>query len=218
MMGGLLRNVAGRVGSDGAILCYHSITTPRSPSATRLHVPLHEFETTVRLLRRFADIVALSDLVGRRDSGLRTAGLVALTFDDGYAALLEGVRQTVERDQVPITVFVVSDAARTGSRYWWDRLEDALPGVSADRVVAHAHPAFGLAIGKSQGQDDGQFAAGVLVDRRRPAARRGGNYGGLNRRLDNLVRRRQYCRRWLRSGRIGGHGRFLDWRLALEVQ
>ena len=133
MMGGLLRNVAGRVGSDGAILCYHSITTPRSPSATRLHVPLHEFETTVRLLRRFADIVALSDLVGRRDSGLRTAGLVALTFDDGYAALLEGVRQTVERDQVPITVFVVSDAARTGSRYWWDRLEDARPGVSADR-------------------------------------------------------------------------------------
>src|SRR6266487_2800308 len=118
MMGGLLRDVARRVGSDGAILCYHSITTPQGPSASRLHVPLHEFETTVRLLRRFADVVALRDLISRRDSGLGTAGLVALTFDDGYAALLEGVRQTVERDHVPITVFVVSDAAGTGSRYW----------------------------------------------------------------------------------------------------
>jgi peptidoglycan/xylan/chitin deacetylase (PgdA/CDA1 family) len=94
-------------------------------------VPLEEFETTVRLLRRFADIAPLRELVGRRGRG--RAGLVALTFDDGYAALLEGVRQTVEREQVPITVFVVSDAARTGSPYWWDRLEDVLPNVSADR-------------------------------------------------------------------------------------
>ena len=133
MIGDLVRNVARRLSRDGAILCYHSVTTPRTPSASQLHVPLGEFETTVRLLRRFADIVPLRELVRRRDSELGTAGLIAMTFDDGYAALLDGVRETVERERVPITVFVVSDAAATGSRYWWDRLEDVLPRVSGER-------------------------------------------------------------------------------------
>ena len=67
--------------------------------------------------------------------GRSTAGLIAVTFDDAYAAVLTELKDFISRTAVPIAVFAVTDAAMTGSTYWWDRVDDLFPRVTP-RAVA----------------------------------------------------------------------------------
>ena len=81
---------------------------------------------------RVARIVPLAELVETHSRGLPTGGAVAITFDDAYASLLkaDGFIRTA---RIPVTVFVTNHAARTGGQFWWDRIDDLFPLVSADR-------------------------------------------------------------------------------------
>ena len=122
-----------RFSSGGAILCFHSVTTPRLPAEGTAHVSVDAFTSFVRLARDLGELVPLSELVRRHVQGRRTSGLVAVTFDDAYAALSAELRDVLSRDRVPIAIFVVTGAAADGRRYWWDRIEDLVPRVTPDR-------------------------------------------------------------------------------------
>jgi peptidoglycan/xylan/chitin deacetylase (PgdA/CDA1 family) len=122
-----------RLASGGAILCFHSITTPDAPAEGTAHVSLAAFQSTIGLARRLGEIVPLSALVRRHEQGRSTAGMVAVTFDDAYAALLSGLKEFVSREGIPISVFVVTQAAQAGATYWWDRIDDLFPRVAAAR-------------------------------------------------------------------------------------
>ena len=117
----------------GAILCLHSVTTRAFPAEGTAHVPLEAFESYVRVSRRFGEIVPLSELVRRHAEGKNTSGLIALTLDDAYGALRTELRAFLEREAVPIAIFVVTQAAATGATYWWDRIDDVFPRVAPDR-------------------------------------------------------------------------------------
>ena len=120
----------GRVGGGGAVLCYHSVTTSSLPGRSEVHVPLEELVATLELLQRAWDIVSLQELLRRQRDHAATGGLVAVSFDDAYAALLAGAADVMRRQQIPITVFVVTNAAQEGLQFWWDRVEDAFARVS----------------------------------------------------------------------------------------
>jgi peptidoglycan/xylan/chitin deacetylase (PgdA/CDA1 family) len=117
----------------GTILGWHSITTPEWPARGEAHLPLQFFRRAVHLARRMGEIVALDELLNRHAEGRSTNGLVALTFDDAYAALGGEFAAFIERESVPISVFVVSGAAADGAAFWWDRVDDAFPRVSRSR-------------------------------------------------------------------------------------
>jgi peptidoglycan/xylan/chitin deacetylase (PgdA/CDA1 family) len=121
-----------RLASGGAILCFHSITTPDAPSEGTAHVSLTAFQSTINLARRLGELVPLSELVRRHEQGRSTAGLVAVTFDDAYAALAE-IKEFVSREGIPISVFVVTQAAAAGATYWWDRIDDLFPRIAGER-------------------------------------------------------------------------------------
>jgi peptidoglycan/xylan/chitin deacetylase (PgdA/CDA1 family) len=121
-----------RLASGGVILCYHSLTDRAWPSASLVSVPRDRFEAQVELLRRLAQIVPLPSLLEEHAAGRDTRGLVALTFDDAYASLLPSA-PFLRTERVPITVFVVAEAAEAGANFWWDRVEDLFPRVSPDR-------------------------------------------------------------------------------------
>ena len=121
-----------RLASGGAILCFHSITTPDAPAEGTAHVSLAAFQSTIGLARRLGELVPLSELVRRHEQGRSTAGMVAVTFDDAYAALSE-LREFVSREGIPISVFVVTQAAEVGATYWWDRIDDVFPHIPAAR-------------------------------------------------------------------------------------
>jgi peptidoglycan/xylan/chitin deacetylase (PgdA/CDA1 family) len=122
-----------RFASGGAILSCHSITTPELPAEGDAHLPLEAFESLVRVARCLGQVVPLSDLVRRHLQGLSTSGLIAVTLDDAYAALGTEFRDVISRRNIPITVFVVSQAAATGATFWWDRIDDLFPRVAPDR-------------------------------------------------------------------------------------
>jgi peptidoglycan/xylan/chitin deacetylase (PgdA/CDA1 family) len=133
----MLRLPLGVFRSGGAILCFHSLATPDLPSHGAAHVTLEAFQTFIRVARRFGEIVPLSELVRRQANNRSTAGLIAVTFDDAYAAIgTPPVRDFLSRHAVPVTAFVVAGAAGTGAAYWWDRVEDLFPAVSSPRWQA----------------------------------------------------------------------------------
>jgi peptidoglycan/xylan/chitin deacetylase (PgdA/CDA1 family) len=140
MFTGVMSREAGRplrrLVPGGAILSFHSITTPSLPASGDAHVSLDAFKSFVRSLRRLGEIVPLRDFVHRREQGRDTSGLIAITLDDAYAALAAEFREFVASDAVPVTIFAISDAARDGDAFWWDRIDDVYPRVAADRWVA----------------------------------------------------------------------------------
>jgi peptidoglycan/xylan/chitin deacetylase (PgdA/CDA1 family) len=114
---------------SGAILCFHSITTPAMPAAGSAHLPLAQVTGCLRIARRMGEIVPLENLLQRHRQGRSTAGLIAVTFDDAYASLGLEFKQFIEREAVHVTVFVVTGAAARGEAFWWDRLDDLFPRV-----------------------------------------------------------------------------------------
>lgn len=113
--------------SPGVILCYHGIA--RNAPARSIHVSPEELARAVEHLRRVATLVPLREIVERVRDGRSTAGLAALTFDDAYASVAVESAEFLRREAVPITLFVVTQAARTGARFWWDRLESLAYGL-----------------------------------------------------------------------------------------
>ena len=117
----------------GAIACFHSVTTAAVPSAGSAHVSAEAFKSFVRTARLIGEVVPLSEMVSRHQQGRSTAGLIAITFDDAYAAILSELKDFISAQAVPIAIFAVTSAAATGARFWWDRIEEVFPHVSGDR-------------------------------------------------------------------------------------
>jgi hypothetical protein len=117
----------------GAILCFHSVTTPRLPAEGTAHVPLPAFKSYVRLGRGLGEFVPLGELIRRHQQGRSTSGLFAVTLDDAYAALRAEFKDFISREAVPVAIFVVTQAAATGTAYWWDRVDDLFPRVAPER-------------------------------------------------------------------------------------
>jgi len=119
--------------SAGAILCFHGITSQASPSRSDVHVPLGAFQSLIAAARQMGQLVRLRDLVRRNLAGRSTAGLIAVTVDDAYASVLSEAADYLRREAIPLTAFVVTEAAHTGAAYWWDRIDDLFPWVPAER-------------------------------------------------------------------------------------
>jgi peptidoglycan/xylan/chitin deacetylase (PgdA/CDA1 family) len=137
--------------TGGAVLCFHSVTTPALPADGSAHVPVETFTALVRAARLFGEIVPLSELVRRHREGRNTSGMIAVTFDDAYAALRTELSDVIAQQAIPVTVFVVADAAATGARYWWDRVDDSFARLAPDRWRSFEE-ACGLADEYRQGQ------------------------------------------------------------------
>ena len=101
-----------------AILCYHSID-PRWESP--LAIAPQAFDRQCSWLARHRRVVDLDQATRLVDSGGRLPrGIVALTFDDGFAALYEHARPILAAHRLPATIFVVAETlAPAGRRVDW---------------------------------------------------------------------------------------------------
>jgi|SRR3954468_19143963 len=140
-----------RMTSGGAILCFHSITTATLPAAGEAHLPLEQIKSCIRVGRRIGELVPLGDLLDRHMNGRSTSGLIAVTFDDAYAALAGEFRDFISNEAIPLTIFVVTASATVGATYWWDRVDDAFAQASPD-----AWRAFEVACGLPESYRRGQ--------------------------------------------------------------
>jgi peptidoglycan/xylan/chitin deacetylase (PgdA/CDA1 family) len=75
--------------------------------------------------------IPLADLVARRRSGRPTAGLCAITVDDGVAQTTHALASVCRRRNWPVTFFLPVANINTGAGYafeWWRRLRPFVSG------------------------------------------------------------------------------------------
>ena len=112
-----------------AILMYHRIAD-ETFDPWGLAVSPENFAEQVRWLadnRRILGLVEFASL--HRGKALPEDG-IAITFDDGYASVIEEAAPILEQSDAPATVFISADLIEAGRESWWDELR---------RIVLH-HP------------------------------------------------------------------------------
>lgn len=121
------------------VLMYHSVCPSAGPDPHRIRVSPARLDRHLRLLRRLGlRGVSLGELVAARDRG-EAAGLVGLTFDDGYTDFLDHALPVLARHGATATVYVV--AGLLGGANDWDegpRL-DLLDADGVRAVAAAGH-------------------------------------------------------------------------------
>jgi peptidoglycan/xylan/chitin deacetylase (PgdA/CDA1 family) len=120
--------------SGGAVLLYHRVADP-ARDVHGLCVPPAEFRTHLEMLRAAYEVVPLLELRRWIDAGRDPAGLVALTFDDGYLDNLALASPVLAEMELPATFFVTTEHLDRPGEFWWDTLERLL---LADRPLPPA--------------------------------------------------------------------------------
>jgi peptidoglycan/xylan/chitin deacetylase (PgdA/CDA1 family) len=127
------------------------VTTTDAEADGHAHVSWDDFRECIGAARRYGEIVPIGELVARHRAGRPTSGLIALTFDDAYAALLGRFADFLYRERIPVSVFAVIDGASSGLRFWWDRIDDLFTRTPPARWRAF-EDACGLTDGYRRGQ------------------------------------------------------------------
>ena len=97
-------------------------------------VGVARFEAWIRLLLRDFDLVSLDELVQRRRERASVEGLVALTFDDGWAETCHPVAALCESERWPIMIYLVSSARAVCGNLWFSELPALLIAARGKRI------------------------------------------------------------------------------------
>ena len=103
------------------VLLYHRIAE-LAHDPWGIAVTPERFEKQLRFLKLFFRPVPLMTLLETARTG-RASGMVSLTFDDGYADLVEAER-LLAKHRVPATLFLSSGPIVDGTGFWWDMIDD----------------------------------------------------------------------------------------------
>lgn len=74
----------------------------------------------IRFLKKHYEFISLYDAIKRVESREDLKGKCALTFDDGYACLHHHAFPILEEENVPATVFIISDVVDDAKVFWRD--------------------------------------------------------------------------------------------------
>src|SRR6185436_2593317 len=102
--GKLLLRAAARRG--GVILCFHQIS-------------LDAFEQWMESLLQAFTLISLEELVERRARRQPLTGLLAVTFDDGWADTCIPIAEMCEARGWPITIYLVAGLFGATRRLWF---------------------------------------------------------------------------------------------------
>ncbi len=121
------------------VLMYHSISAQRGPDPHRLRVHPYRLDRHLRLLRRLGlRGVSLSELLHAHEQG-DAAGLVGLTFDDGYTDFLEQAVPVLDRYGMTGTVYVVTGGLGAPKAWGTEPRWDIMDADQVRAVVAAGH-------------------------------------------------------------------------------
>ncbi|RWE00112.1 polysaccharide deacetylase family protein [Mesorhizobium sp.] len=103
------------------VLMYHRIGEPLV-DPWQLSVSPQNFARQIEILGETRDIVPLQWLVQRLCDGRPPRNAAAITFDDGYADVLQNAVPIMRRMNCLATVFVTTTAITDPAVFWWDIL------------------------------------------------------------------------------------------------
>lgn len=109
---------------------------------TGLSTPVHDFEAHLDVLEHWgAHVLALEEAAELLAVGALPPRAVALTFDDGYASVVETAWPLLRKRGMPASLFVVSDYLDGARTFAWDGdgtgHEESRLATSDELVLAH---------------------------------------------------------------------------------
>ena len=115
-------------GQPVTILTYHTLGDDDEDFDAWTVLRRGDFERQVELLRRDYDIVALGAAL---DGPVSPRPQAVLTFDDGHSGWLEHLAPIVEREALPVTLYVATGHVEGGTPYWFDAVVNAVQSSQA---------------------------------------------------------------------------------------
>lgn len=112
------------LGDHGVVVAFHRVSDAYRDALT---CSTRDFQSYCRHFARHFTVVPLDAMVTRLERGASVAGLLAVTFDDGYRDNFENAAPILRSLGLPATFFVVSDFMETDAVAWWDRGCDPPP-------------------------------------------------------------------------------------------
>jgi peptidoglycan/xylan/chitin deacetylase (PgdA/CDA1 family) len=116
------------------ILMYHRIAD-ESFDPWALAVAPERFGDQLAWLNRHRKVLSLTEFSDLHAQGKLPAKAVAITFDDGYACNAGPAAELLNRHQAPATIFLATDAIRSGREFWWDELEHLVLTIDDDELA-----------------------------------------------------------------------------------
>lgn len=146
----LLNVMRFRTRNYGRVLMYHRIVRDDCDDAERAllvaAITRSVFERQLDYVDRYYRVVPLADLLGQRHA---PGGLVALTFDDGYADILWNALPALIARDMRATVFVSTEYLDSAAGTWEERL--------ARKIVAKGPKKLSLCDGGEQFEFNGRY-------------------------------------------------------------
>ena len=135
---------ATRSQAQAASLMYHEVLPDADPHDAWTVVRETAFRAQMLYLRERFDILSLDDLLRRiREPGRGRRCMAAVTFDDGYKGNRDVVWPVIEALEIPITIFVATEAIEGNSPHWFDQVIAALLSEGAGEINLRA---WGLSV------------------------------------------------------------------------
>lgn len=122
--------VAGRSATAHAtVLMYHELGPDDQDVEAWTVVRRRDFLEQVKHLRRSYEIVSLEEALAKRgESAANGRPMAVLTFDDGDVNNHDILLPIVEREDIPVLVYIATGHVQEGRCYWFDRVINAVQG------------------------------------------------------------------------------------------
>jgi peptidoglycan/xylan/chitin deacetylase (PgdA/CDA1 family) len=121
MLTGLKNKLNSFIRNKGLVLMYHRINISHN-DPWQLSVSPKNFEQQLQVLKRFYNVIPLSQFLEQRQGQVFKKNTVCLTFDDGYADNYYEARPLLIKYDCPATFFISSELVDTNEWFWWDEL------------------------------------------------------------------------------------------------
>jgi peptidoglycan/xylan/chitin deacetylase (PgdA/CDA1 family) len=128
----LLRKIRPRA----LVLVYHRIGDPAFDPFGQAVTPSN-FARHLAVLQSNYRIESVRGLLDELRGGAIEDGTVVVTFDDGYADVLQSAAPIAAENGVPLHLFVAVQSVLDGTRFWWDRLAAAVFDSDAGEQQLH---------------------------------------------------------------------------------
>jgi peptidoglycan/xylan/chitin deacetylase (PgdA/CDA1 family) len=111
-------------GNPVTLLTYHTLGADDEDFDAWTVLKRSDFLRQVEQLRRDYDIVSLDDALDSAASAAKPR--VVLTFDDGHSGWHEHLLPIVQREALPVTLYVATGHVHSGVPYWFDAVVNAV--------------------------------------------------------------------------------------------
>lgn len=117
------------------ILMYHGVLKSPLELEDWCFIDEHSFRSQMKYLKKYFDVIHLSDALEKLRSGNIRRPAAVVTFDDGFQNNYGAAFPILLQERIPATIFLSTGLINTSDTVWFCRLNLALSQTSARSII-----------------------------------------------------------------------------------